>query len=407
MAISLTIASAGCKTESRPELPASQRFVAQTSGSPEALFAHVDHLKRLYDETESTNPAAAREDLMAYTQAVIDTTGAIVDDRTAPDAARETAADLHLKFLGRQSEIDPKALDKTVAACERIMEQNPKTRVANIAALERTRVIGFLFQTSPLASRPKGMERLAEAVKSVPQLVPPPPNAPDLVNKTAQDAEWYRRPDLAESLYNLFLERYPDSERAPFVRGALDRIKHRGQVVTDLKGPGRGGKETSLEDFRGKVVLVHFWGTGSTQSVEELAELEMLRSRLEPKGFVVLGVSLDPDQPTIEEGLKREKIDWPQIFSPVKDQSLASPLTLKFGVQRAPFKLLIDREGKLVDTGFLLEQIQPSIDALFATKEEGQGRARRRRNSRESRFFQIVLACATRPVYISGQRLSW
>ena len=242
-----------------------------------------------------------------------------------------------------------------------------------MAALERTRVVGFQFQTSPMSSRKEGMTKIAEAVKSVALLVPPPERGEELVNKTAQDAEWYGRPDLATMLYTLFLDKYPKSDRAVFVRAALDRLKLKGHVVQGLKGPGRGGKETALEDFRGKVVLVSFWGTGSAQSVEELAELEMLRSRLDPKGFVVLGVCLDADATNIEEGLKKERIDWPQVYSPITDQLLTSPMTVKFGVQRPPFKMLIDRDGKLVDSGFLLEQIQPSIDALMADDAKVKG----------------------------------
>ena len=51
------------------------------------------------------------------------------------------------------------------------------------------------------------------------------------------------------------------------------------------------GRAVRLGDFRGRLVLVHFWATWCVPCVEELPALQRLATRLAPQGLEVIAVN--------------------------------------------------------------------------------------------------------------------
>jgi len=97
------------------------------------------------------------------------------------------------------------------------------------------------------------------------------------------------------------------------------------------------GKEVSLSDFKGKVVLVNFWATYCPPCIEELDLFERIYEKYKDKGFVVLAVNMDP------KNLK----DFNYTYSfplLIGDDNL----TELFPVDAFPTSVLIDREGRVV-----------------------------------------------------------
>ncbi len=53
------------------------------------------------------------------------------------------------------------------------------------------------------------------------------------------------------------------------------------------------GQKHKLENYKGEVVLVNFWGTWCPPCVEELPSLQSLESELKSLGFTVLAVNVN------------------------------------------------------------------------------------------------------------------
>lgn len=102
------------------------------------------------------------------------------------------------------------------------------------------------------------------------------------------------------------------------------------------------GRERSLKDWRGKVVLLNLWATWCLPCRKEMPGLERLQAELGSDKFEVVAVSVD--RTGIEgakkflDGIKIEKLG---VFA---DPSVRAGSTLK--VIGMPGTLLVDREGR-------------------------------------------------------------
>src|ERR1700689_2474115 len=108
----------------------------------------------------------------------------------------------------------------------------------------------------------------------------------------------------------------------------------------------RDSKEASvkLSSYRGRVVLLDFWGTFCEICKVEIPWYEEFQTKYEERGFTVLGVSLDKDGwKSVKPFLVEKTVSYPVVIG---NWDLAK----LFGVDNVlPVSLLIDRNGKIAD----------------------------------------------------------
>ena len=105
------------------------------------------------------------------------------------------------------------------------------------------------------------------------------------------------------------------------------------------------GNAVSLDQFRGKVVLIDFWQTWCPPCVEEIPHLKSFQEKYKNQGFVILGVTDRLDS----EGLSkwREMLREKRInYSTLLDEK--GTVAAQYGVSSYPQKFIIDRSGRLL-----------------------------------------------------------
>jgi peroxiredoxin len=103
------------------------------------------------------------------------------------------------------------------------------------------------------------------------------------------------------------------------------------------------GTAGSLEQFRGKVVLVAFWGSTCIPCLKELPELEHLANRFDKTGLVVLPVCVDETNGNMaREVAKRHAPGLPIYVDPY------GSVRKTYNLSALPQAVLIDREGRLL-----------------------------------------------------------
>jgi len=100
------------------------------------------------------------------------------------------------------------------------------------------------------------------------------------------------------------------------------------------------GEFVSLDELRGKVVVLDFWGTWCPPCVESVPELRTLHKRYSKEpSFMLIGISSDSDEQEWREFTAKNKMIWPQYRD--KDRKVQRA----FGVRAFPTYIVIDHEG--------------------------------------------------------------
>jgi CxxC motif-containing protein (DUF1111 family)/peroxiredoxin len=115
-----------------------------------------------------------------------------------------------------------------------------------------------------------------------------------------------------------------------------------GMVAPDITGDDIDGKKLRLGDYRGKVVLLAFWGhwCGPCRAMYE--KQRTLASDLAKKPFAVVGVNSDRDRDALKKVVADEKLPGRSFWN---GGSTAGPISTAWQVRGWPTLVLIDAKG--------------------------------------------------------------
>jgi thiol-disulfide isomerase/thioredoxin len=124
-----------------------------------------------------------------------------------------------------------------------------------------------------------------------------------------------------------------------------------------------GKTKMKLSDLRGKVVLLDFWASWCGPCRRENPTVVALYEKYKDKGFTVMSVSLDKDGAKWKQAIEQDKLAWPNHVSDLKGWSCEA--AKQYQVKGIPFTVLIDKEGKIIDTKLRGEALQLELEKLF------------------------------------------
>jgi thiol-disulfide isomerase/thioredoxin len=140
-----------------------------------------------------------------------------------------------------------------------------------------------------------------------------------------------------------------DQAAEPTGEGKPARPTRPAAEFVPFTGPLLGGGEISVDDFKGKVLLIDYWATWCGPCLREMPNVVEAWKKYKDDGFAILGVSLDraDAEEKIRSTMTKYGMDWPQIYD--GGGWSAGPARLN-GVRSIPATYLLDREGNLVAT---------------------------------------------------------
>lgn len=115
-----------------------------------------------------------------------------------------------------------------------------------------------------------------------------------------------------------------------------------GEIIWNSTFTDLNGNEVSVQDYKGKVVLIDFWETWCGPCLQVFPAMDSLRKEYNDD-FVVLAVNLqDSDTPEEVTAFKEDK---KYDFNFVLDKNEIGPKVISFGI---PFKIFVDPNGYLI-----------------------------------------------------------
>jgi len=122
------------------------------------------------------------------------------------------------------------------------------------------------------------------------------------------------------------------------------------------------GQRVAMRDLRGRVVLLDFWATWCTPCLAEIPMLRKVQRRFGDR-VAIVGVSVDvQDRASFIGWLRRQEIDWPQVFD---GRGWTSPTVMPFELTRVPFSVLVGTDGRIVGVDVRGERLLRSLDVLL------------------------------------------
>ncbi len=104
------------------------------------------------------------------------------------------------------------------------------------------------------------------------------------------------------------------------------------------------GKDVSLSDFRGKWVVLDFWGTWCGWCVKGIPALKEAYKEYAGK-LEVIGIDCNEPESDWRNGVKNYELPWVNVYNDQTDGQLLRD----YSVEGFPTKVIINPEGKIVD----------------------------------------------------------
>ena len=118
-----------------------------------------------------------------------------------------------------------------------------------------------------------------------------------------------------------------------------------GKPAPDFSAIDLNGDSIALQDYRGKVVLLNFWAMWYGPSLLEIPRLKKVYDTHKDEGFDIIGISLDYDEPKLQDYIKENNIPWRQILDNIAGKN---SIARQYAIRGISATYLIDREGRLI-----------------------------------------------------------
>ena len=154
-------------------------------------------------------------------------------------------------------------------------------------------------------------------------------------------------------------------EEFDFVVNKISSMLSIGQPAPELSYASPSGKEYSLSELKGKVVLIDFWASWCKPCRYNNPHIVSLYDKYNKQGFEVFSVSLDQDKTRWIEAIKADNLKWPYHISDLSGWE--SKLYRLYPSEGIPATFLVDKNGNLASFNIRdPKQIETLITQLLA-----------------------------------------
>jgi len=170
---------------------------------------------------------------------------------------------------------------------------------------------------------------------------------------SADVINFYRRTLPNDSLTMFYSNLNPDIRESSYGLRIQEQIKlhvvNTGDVAPNFSQKDINGNELSLNQFKGKMVLLDFGAAWCVPCKKEIPEIKKIYDEYHSKGLEIIGISFDKDSTSWKENIKNEKLNWQHIYEGMNKVGKQGSINKSFYVQPIPAYILIDEKGIIVD----------------------------------------------------------
>jgi len=195
-------------------------------------------------------------------------------------------------------------------------------------------------------------------------------NFPDAYYLDGRVLAHLHQDEAAKARFQEFVKRKPehdvDSQRAMLYVGNIELARAR--MAPPFEVTTMDGQQLSMDELRGKVVLLDFWATWCGPCREALPHMRSIAAKFHDEPLVVLSVNLDTDENKWKSFVAENKMNWPQCFG----DGFSGQMARMFGVNAIPHTFTIDADGIVQDEKIGDASIEGKLKKLLARARDLQ-----------------------------------
>jgi thiol-disulfide isomerase/thioredoxin len=137
-----------------------------------------------------------------------------------------------------------------------------------------------------------------------------------------------------------YVERAPKGpETATALKMIAEPRRAREIFAPDFSFTSKQGEFITLEDLRGRTVVLDFWGTWCKPCLMATPALLRLHKKFVDEGVVFIGVAVRDQEPEWAAYIEKTKMEWPQFLDTNRK------IVMPFAVNAYPTYIVIDGDG--------------------------------------------------------------
>ena len=171
-------------------------------------------------------------------------------------------------------------------------------------------------------------------------------------------------PSILMMAYEKLRKDFPNSSYTASLGKTIDNLgpTTNGVIAPEIILKTPQGDSLALSSLKGKVVLIDFWASWCGPCRRENPNVKAIYEKYKDKGFEIYGVSLDSKEASWKAAIQKDGLTWKHVSDLKGWKSSAAQL---YKVRSIPATFLLDREGRIVKSGFRSNQLEALIIPLL------------------------------------------
>lgn len=140
-----------------------------------------------------------------------------------------------------------------------------------------------------------------------------------------------------------------------------------GETAPNIMAELKDGTVFNLQDLKGKMILLHFWGSWCPPCRKENPEIRKLYEQFHNQkfrnanGFEILSIGIEADEFRWHNAILKDRLDWNNHISEIN--MFDGKIATSYGVRQIPALILLGPDLRVLESSWTLNEIRAHLTA--------------------------------------------
>jgi thiol-disulfide isomerase/thioredoxin len=138
-----------------------------------------------------------------------------------------------------------------------------------------------------------------------------------------------------------------------------------GDIAPNILSTDINGQEFNLEELRGSIVLIDFWGSWCGPCIKEAPEIVSIHEEFSPLGLQVVSVAVEKNDKNWKKAAEKLGYRWEHQLVEISQYVRFNKIASDYKVTDIPSVFLLDKQGQVLVSGGSAAEIEAKLKTLL------------------------------------------